>query len=318
MAEFSINVSKTKNRIEQEEGLVSELKKIRDRMESSSDIVKDFGGDFQCISQRIKKIVSELENQEKSMLQLSSQLNRIVKIYEETEKQLTSEKLSKKAWAEAKADVENILEDIEKAYENGIIKKEVYKMLVSAIHGLSAFSWAVARNALMGIIQDKTAEGIANALVGWIRENTTFFMDRGLMAALVGGGNSLMTEAPSWLASVIRGGAKYGVPIIGTAIDYALQVNSGENKKDAALKAGAHTVIGMGSAAVGAEIATMLAISSPAGVVAAGAVVGAVGAVVFDYVYDHREEITKGVKNLFGKAGNAIEDTFQGLGSVFG
>ena len=163
-------------------------------------------------------------------------------------------------------------------------------------------------------------------------------MNRGYLGALVQRGTSLITQTPSLLASLIRGGAKYGVPIVGTLLDYSIQVFGGEKSDDALIKAGAHTAIGFGAAAagtafagtaagakVGALIGTIIPGAGTLVGVIAGAVIGTVGTVVFDYVYDNWDNIIEGAGNLIdtagdwiSSAGNAVTDEFQGLGSVFG
>lgn len=230
------------------------------------------------------------------------------------------------------------LRDAAKAYENGKIDIQIYEIIKSILSGLRSFVIASLQEFLTGIIQDKSAEAIADAMIAWLRENTTFFMNRGYLGALVQRGTSLITQTPSLLASLIRGGAKYGVPIVGTLLDYSIQVFGGEKSDDALIKAGAHTAIGFGAAAagtafagtaagakVGALIGTIIPGAGTLVGVIVGAVIGTVGTVVFDYVYDNWDNIMEGAGNLIdtagdwiSSAGNAVTDEFQGLGSVFG
>lgn len=250
------------------------------------------------------------------MKQLKTGLENIVKTYEDTEKRVVSAVPENKKVSESNTSDE-VTDKVEKAYQEGKIDDETYKYLRSILGGLTAFGAATVQNVLMGISQDKSAQAMADALVMWLRENTTFFMDRGMMAALAGGGTAFLTEAPSWLATLIRGGAKYGVPIIGTMIDFGIQVATGEDAGDALVKAGAHTAIGFGAAA-GAQIGAAIGSVIPGAGTIAGAVIGAAGCMAFDYVYDNWDDITQGVGEFFESAGDFISDTFQGLGSIFG
>lgn len=321
MAEFSVNTKGLKGQIGEEEKIAQELASIHRRLESQLKEIEGLGAGYRYIGDTVRHLISEVKQQEKGMNQLKTGLENIVKTYEDTEIRIVSAAPGNKRVPEAITSDE-VMDEVEKAYQDGRIDDETYKYLRSLLGGMLAFGTAAVQNVLMGILQDKSAQAIANSLVMWLRENTTFFVDRGLMAALAGGGTAFLAEAPSWLASLIRGGAKYGVPIVGTMIDFGIQVATGEDAGDAIVKAGAHTAIGFGAAAAGAKagavIGTVIPVAGPIIGAVVGAGVGAVGGMAFDYVYDHWDDITEGVGDFFESAGNAAGDVFQGLGSIFG
>lgn len=49
----------------------------------------------------------------------------------------------------------------------------------------------------------------------------------------------------------VKNGVKYGIPIVGALVDFAMQKDSGESTGDALIKTGAHTAIGLKAAAIG-------------------------------------------------------------------
>lgn len=151
-------------------------------------------------------------------------------------------------------------------------------------------------------------------------------------AAMVKGGNAL------------KAGAKYGLPIIGGIIDFAVMKFSGESTQDAFVKAGAHVGIGLAGGAAGAKIGAVVGSVIPGfGTVAgaaigfvAGAAITTVGNMVFDYVYDNWDDVVSGVQkatdyvadkvndvvsgvgDVMSDIGNAICSPFQSLGALFG
>lgn len=211
-------------------------------------------------------------------------------------------------------------------------------------HGLFGYGIATLGTLLENYVTDLGAEAIADAIYAWMQQNVpSLFWDRGMVLALAGGGETLLSETPSWLASVVRAGSKWLVPVIGTAIDYGVQIWQGENAQDAAIKAGAHTLIGIGAhaggAAIGAKIGGVIGSVVPgAGTaigIAAGAVIGAAGSVAFDYVYDNWDEVSGWVGDRVQDAGNwlgkraedfgkwandtgaAVGSFFRGMGNAF-
>ena len=161
---------------------------------------------------------------------------------------------------------------------------------------------AVAKKVLEDYIKEKGPEFIASNVNKWLAENTFHFVNLGGVAKFAGGGENLVSILPSISSDFIRTGAAHGVPIVGSIIDFGFQVADGEDTTDAAIKTGGHT---------GAAVGT--AIGGPIGTVA-GAAIGFGGGWLFDKIYDNKEEIFEGAKNLVGDAVSGIAD---GLVSVF-
>src|SRR5699024_5711752 len=114
-------------------------------------------------------------------------------------------------------------------------------------------------------------------------------------------------KPPSVTSEMVRTGARHGVPIVGSIIDYSMQVAGGEDPTDALIKTGGHT----GAALIGASVGT--AIGGPLGTVV-GAGIGMGGSWLFDQVYDNKDKIIERAKNFVGDAVSGITD---GLGSIF-
>ena len=126
----------------------------------------------------------------------------------------------------------NILKKIKEDYQNGLISFDIF---YSMAHGVLSVGVGFFQNAVIQKVSVIGSETIADGIYSWIRNNTTIFMNRGLVAELIGGGDYLITEAPSLLKQAVRTGSKYGVPIIGTAIDYSIGVAQGESSIDAGI-----------------------------------------------------------------------------------
>ncbi|MBC1561438.1 T7SS effector LXG polymorphic toxin [Listeria booriae] len=155
-----------------------------------------------------------------------------------------------------------------------------------------------------------------------------------------GAGNFVMVnpKTSDLTTSLIKTGStiskfgKFGLPIVGGVIDGITQVASGEDVGDAVIKSAVHVGIGLAGGEAGAAIGGVIGTAIPIPVVgtvvgaALGFVVGvgitAVGNYVFDKIYDKKDEIIKGAKNVLesvgDKIGNAASGLMNGLGSIFG
>lgn len=115
---------------------------------------------------------------------------------------------------------------------------------------------------------------------------------------------------------------KIGVPIVGGLIDFGTQVSQGEDVKDAAVKASAHVAIGLAGGKAGAAIGGAIGSVVPVAGNVVGAAVGfvagvaitAVGSYVFDKIYDNRDKIVEGAKNIINSAGKALNDIGEEIG----
>ncbi|MBC6308470.1 hypothetical protein HCJ66_02770 [Listeria sp. FSL L7-1582] len=166
-----------------------------------------------------------------------------------------------------------------------------------------------------------------------------------------GAGNFVMVNpnTSSVTTSIIKTGStiakvgKFGLPIVGGIVDGVTQISQGEDVGDAVVKSVAHVGIGIAGGEAGAAIGGAIGTAIPIPVVgtlagaALGFVVGvgitAVGNYIFDKIYDKKDKIIagakdiaedvgksigEGVKSVGDKIGNAASGFMKGLGSVFG
>lgn len=325
MSEFYVDLNLLKKQVGLEGEIVHELANSQVLLQNQKSNLCNYGLRYQNILNVLQKVTIEVKNHEKEMVELQTVLETTIKLYESTEYQIVSGAIgAEKVFHQDYSNKSQ--EEVEKAYKNGEIDEETFRLLKSLMGGTWGALCATLQTMLNNFLQGKSSEALANTITSWLMENTPFFMDRGLITQLVQGGEVLLTESPSWLASLIRGGAKYGIPIVGTLIDFGLQIGGGEEIGDAAVKSAAHTAFGLGAVAAGSKIGLAIGTAIPgAGSIVgavAGAAIAAVGSLAFDYIYDNLDDITawagEALETVGNSIGNAIDGVFQGLGSVFG
>ena len=204
---------------------------------------------------------------------------------------------------ESKAVYEKAKED----YENGEIDKSVYDTIVSGILNTGA---AFIKNAVNSKITNEVSERIAGSIVDWAQKNTMHFVDPALALQTAGGGVVTRGAPPSALTSAIRTGARYAAPVVGSAIDFGIQIYKGEDATDAAIKTAGHLGAGMAGAAIGS------AIPIPFVGTAVGFAVGVGGSMLFDYVYDNKDAIVNGVKDFASDAVDVVQDAGEAIGDA--
>ena len=213
-----------------------------------------------------------------------------------------------------------IISKAEKAYKNGEIDDKTFQSIKS---GIINFGVAYIQELLKTKITDKAVEAFTKSAVEWFTHNINA-TQIGRSAALVGGGTvTIATDFnPIWAQlarGAVKNGVKYGIPIVGALVDFAMQKDSGESTGNALIKTGAHTAIGLKAAAIGT------AMGGPLGA-AVGFGIGVLGSMAFDYVYDNYKDdvidvgknAVNAVSDVVGKVGDAISDFGKSLGSVFG
>lgn len=214
-----------------------------------------------------------------------------------------------------------IMEKAQEDFDDGkITKEDLQKIREAAVSNLGA----IIRTAVLQYgVDDLVSSGFAGA-VNWLRYNTTHFMNMGLIVVPVSGGNVIKSVPPSAFSSGIRNFARYGLPVVGAAVDFEIQVYQGEDVDDAAVKAVVHTGVAIGAAKVGAMIGTAFA---PGIGTAAGAVIGGildfvagvainmgVDAIyddVKDFVIEGGKKLGDGIKNGIDKVGDEIKKGAQ-------
>ncbi|RYL87089.1 ribonuclease YeeF family protein [Sporolactobacillus sp. THM19-2] len=218
---------------------------------------------------------------------------------------------------------------VNKAIEDHKKGKISKKTLDSILSGILNTGTAFIQNSIETKLTNKVSKQIASSVITWIQKNTTHFVDRGLVGATITGGTTTIREAPALLSSAIRTGAIYGVPVVGSAIDFTVQLYRGEDTKDAAIKTGGHVGAGMVGAAIGSAIPIPIFGS------AAGFAIGVTASMAFDWLYDHKDDIAHQLKKLSEDAahikkkvvhsimdngkevGEAVSGFFGNLGSAF-
>ncbi|SFG75719.1 T7SS effector LXG polymorphic toxin [Sporolactobacillus nakayamae] len=268
---------------------------------------------YQLEEQRIKKdhLYLGLNAQQKEKLQMTVGTSSLID-------RLTTKKLEPKL----RLYVNKAKEDFKK----GLISK---KMLDSIMSGILNTGTAFIQNSIETKLTDEASKQIASSVITWIQKNTTHFVDRGLVGATISGGSTTIREAPTLLSSAIRTGATYGIPIVGSAIDFSVQMYRGEDAKDAAIKTGGHLGAGMVGAAIGSLV------PAPGVGTVIGFAVGVAGSMAFDWVYDHKDEIAHqfikigegaahmeksivhSVMENHKEIGEAVSGFFGNLGSAF-
>jgi hypothetical protein len=92
--------------------------------------------------------------------------------------------------------------------------------------------------------------------------------------------------------SRLAGSASRSAPVIGGVIDFGIQIVTGEDVGNAAVKATAHTAIGIGGGVAGAQIGAIVGSFVPVPVIGtaigagAGFLIGFGGSMLFDWIYD--------------------------------
>lgn len=210
-------------------------------------------------------------------------------------------------------DSQNFLIQAYEDFKNGEIDADTFSSIRS---GLLQTGSAYVQNLINAKVTDELVDSAVTAAVRWAQNNTENFVNRGLVAAPVYGNVVTISEPPNTVKQLARSTARNGVPILGAAVDFGLQVYNGEDVGDAAIKTAGHLAAGATGAAIGT------AIPIPIVGTAIGFAVGVGLSMAVDYIYDNRDAVVEIAKDVGKKAvesvGNAVSGFFSGLGSVFG
>ena len=137
---------------------------------------------------------------------------------------------------------------------------------------------------------------------------------------------SCLSNASAALLKEVAKSKLTDTAVLGAAIDFgAAQVKGGEDVEDATMKTGAPVIIGSAAKVVGTAAGTATAgllistgvLAPPAPVVGsavdfgATAVIGVGGSMVFDYVYDNKDEINHIIKRASKDTINNVSDFFE-------
>ncbi|MGT2947627.1 hypothetical protein ACVR0T_11020, partial [Streptococcus chenjunshii] len=228
-------------------------------------------------------------------------------------------------------DSKAILKQAEEDKKKGLISEETYRSIWSGIiSGGAAFLKELAQSK----VTDVAVETFTQEALEWLTRNVQN-MQFGAVGAVVGGGNyTVPINVNPAYSNFVSGAARYGAPVLGAALDFGMQVSSGEEVGDAAIKTGAHVAIGIGAAKVGASIGSSIGtlvfpgigtVSGATVGAVAGFIVGVAGSMIFDWGYDNfkddivntGEQFIDDVSQTLNEVGDAVSGFFSGLGSAF-
>ena len=225
------------------------------------------------------------------------------------------------------AEKQVIIKNAMKAYSKGDIDRETLDSIRS---GLLNASGAFISELGKTYFTEKAVEKFTKKAWEWLAYNYQNTQFAGLGALASGGIYVVPINVNPSYSTFVSGVAKYGAPIIGAAIDFTMQVQSGENIGHAATKTVGHVAIGIGAAKTGAVIGT--AIGGPVGTAigaVSGFVIGVAGSMIFDTIYDNVlkpfvedprkfiDNAVGGISNTLNDVGDAVVGFFKNINSVF-
>lgn len=260
------------------------------------------------VSNALESIAISLDDNSKDEDSLSELLQNIIKMYQQCETAIISEKSFEYEPAETSP------EDTEKEQEQSFWDK-----ILESLKSETGLVWL-----LPSALIDNTAnrlEGLINIIRSWGRSE---------------GANAFVIIDPAVAAktSAMYKTVSKGLVIFGAALDFYIMQKT-QDIEDAAIKAGAHLAIGLGGAAAGAKVGAIVGSVVPGAGTAAGTAVGAVvgfvvgtgisvaGNCAFDSIYDKYiegevEKAKDAVVGFVDGVGNAFKSGFQSIGTVFG
>ncbi len=312
MSSYKIVVKNVENESDNFEDISSKLEKHYTTLENiKKNLSGVLGSGYNLINSTLGTVMEQIQQEQKSCLTISKNLEIITQTYVDTERGLISNYTIERLKSEG---------DNQNGSNFGSYFKDNFwsSLRDSIIEGSG--NTVVRVGGLINVIT-ATARS-ANTTNGFVILNPNIIPTTSKMISI---GSKIVT------------GAKVGLPIIGGIIDYASMRTTGEDRVDAATKATAHVGIGLAGGAAGAKLGTLVGsiVPGPGNVVGAavGFVVGVaittVGSVAFDYVYDNWDEVketakdvgktvVRGAEKISKEIGKAISTTGEFWGTVFG
>ncbi|SDQ07305.1 LXG domain of WXG superfamily protein [Streptococcus equinus] len=208
--------------------------------------------------------------------------------------------------------------------DKGVISKATYQSIKS---GLASSGGSFLKELAQSKITDEAAEKFTKGALEWLVQNTQNTQYAAVGALAGGGVHTVPIDVNPAYSRFVVGVAKHGTVVVGSAIDFGMQVSSGEDVVDAGVKTGAHVAIGTAGAETGAVIGAELgAVTIPVIGAVPGAVIGGVagvvisvgGAMLFDSTYDNViKPFVGNPKECMDDVGEAVSGFFNNLGNVF-
>lgn len=227
-------------------------------------------------------------------------------------------------------DQNSLLEEAKKAYKAGKIDKQTYQSIKSGLVNSSA---AFLKELAKAKITDKAVETFTEESWEALSKNLQTMQLSGVLATVNGVELSTAIDVNPSYANFIRESSKfvkYGAPVIGAAVDFGLQLKDGEDVGDAAVKTGAHVVIGSaakvvgtaaGTAVTGALVSTgvgapLAPIIGPAVDFVTTSFISVGGSMAFDAIYDNRDKISNTLENISSNVSKIGKDVMSKIGDA--
>ncbi|HEO1282372.1 TPA: hypothetical protein U9Q49_000198 [Streptococcus agalactiae] len=226
-------------------------------------------------------------------------------------------------------DKNSLLKEVKKAYKAGKINKQTYQSIKS---GLVNSSTAFLKELAKAKLTDKAVETFTKESWEALSKNFQTMQFSGVLAAVNGAELSTAIDVNPAYAEMIRGGSQFvkkGVPVIGAAVDFGLQLKDGEDVGaavdfglqlkdgedvgDAAVKTGGHVAIGIGAAKAGAIIGSAFPVVGTAGGAVVGFAIGVAGSMAFDWLYDNKEQVYNTTKKVISTRKTIDSVVYEGF-----
>ena len=330
MADFEIEIKKVSSKIQLLDQSISNLQQDKERVEKICGALSISGCAVNTVKRNLNEVSQHMNQYVHNTSNMKSVLSNIVSQYTNAEKKALSNKIQRNAIVT----VHQYQGESIKSKDNKASEEDFWNTVGKDFR--NDFWENFGDN-----LRDAFFEGTGNVLVkigGWLNVLTATAVGVGNNAFVIV--NPAIVPATSKIISVggkIVTGAKWGLPVIGGIIDFFSLKGKGESNQDALVKAGAHVGIGIAGGNAGAAIGAGIGSVFPVVGTVAGAVIGfvagvaitTIGNAVFDYTYDHWDEVVDGVKEFgnqvmtkidqtFDQIGQAVSGMWNQLGTIFG
>ena len=217
-----------------------------------------------------------------------------------------SEKLDKNSQA--------LLKKAKEDRDKGVIFETTYQSIKS---GLASCGGSFLRELAQSKITDEASEKFTKGALEWLVQNTQNTQYAAVGALAGGGVHTVPIDVNPAYSRFVVGVAKHGAVVVGSAIDFGMQVSSGEDVVDAGVKTGAHVAIGTVGAEFGATVGSVFPVVGTIGGAAVGFTVGVAGSMLFDSAYDNViKPFVENPQECMDEVGEAVSGFFSELGSA--
>lgn len=308
MAEFEISINSIKIQIPYLQMMEGNLNHIHTQLLEVKKEISLKSEYSSAINHSLRAVGKEVEYFRGQLKLLGNRLSELISLYDKTERTIATqehiiEEITKEEYPElSSADIEEIkkyLRDHPKAdHQSSDEYLEVIKQGLLEIPGITVSGVQILLEKLADIY-GKQAHWLtkeAGKALSYTDDVVQYIDDVAMAANVANEGRRV-----SNIAGLVSG--------FGIALDFGLQIASGENVVDATIKTAAHVAINVG-------VAFMF--GNPVGLAAVGvAAVGYAGGKLFDYVYDNPDVILDNATTFVENVGDTITGFFAGAAAVF-